>query len=161
MLLASGVGGLAGTLIVGRILDRYPWGSVVVSYALLSCSLAGLYIFGSHLVATIALIAVTGLAFSGMAVAVQNRTLLVAPGSTDLASAGTSSAFNVGIAAGAFVGGALIDNAGVRSVAIVGASLAAAAVLTLLCEPMLARPRVAVAECEHDRPGRPVCEEAA
>jgi len=161
MLLASGVGGLAGTLIVGRILDRFPWGSVVVSYALLSGALAGLYVFGSHLVATVALLAVTGLAFSGMAVAVQNRTLQVAPGSTDLASAGTSSAFNVGIAAGAFIGGGLVDGVGVRSVALVGALLAAAAVLTLLCEPMLARPRVRVAECDHDRPERQVCEEAA
>jgi predicted MFS family arabinose efflux permease len=161
MLLASGVGGLTGTLIVGRILDRFPWGSVVVSYALLSCALAGLYVFGSHLVATVGLIAVAGLAFSGMAVAVQNRTLQVAPGSTDLASAGTSSAFNVGIAAGAFIGGGLVDGVGVHSVALVGALLAAAAVLTLLVEPVLARRRVRVAECEHDRPGRQVCEEAA
>lgn len=161
MLLASGLGGLAGTLVVGRLLDRYPWGAVVISYAVLSCSLGGLYAFGQYKVATVALIAVTGLAFSGMAVAVQNRTLQVAPGSTDLASAGTSSAFNVGIAAGAFVGGALIDSTSVRSVAIVGSLLAAAAVLTLLSEPMLARRRVRVAECEHDRPGQPVCEEAA
>ncbi|MEV5961349.1 MFS transporter [Kribbella sp. NPDC051952] len=161
MLLASGLGGLTGTLVVGRLLDRYPWGAVVVSYSVLSLALAGLYAFGSYKVATVALIAVVGLAFSGMAVAVQNRTLHVAPGSTDLASAGTSSAFNVGIAAGAFVGGALIDNTGVRSVAIVGSLLAAAAVLTLLSEPMLARRRVRVAECEHDRPGQPVREEAA
>ncbi|MFI6826884.1 MFS transporter [Kribbella sp. NPDC050241] len=161
MLFASGLGGLAGTLIVGRILDRFPWGSVVVSYALLSSALAGLYVFGSHLVATVALIAVTGLAFMGMAVAVQNRTLQVAPGSTDLASAGTSSAFNVGIAAGAFIGGGLVDGVGVRSVALVGALLAAAAVLTLLAEPVLARRPVRVAECEHDRPERQVCEEAA
>jgi predicted MFS family arabinose efflux permease len=161
ILLVSGLGGLAGTLIVGRVLDRFPWGAVVLSYGLLSSALAALYVFGGQPVATVALIAVTGLAFSGMAVAVQNRTLLVAPGSTDLASAGTSSAFNVGIAAGAFIGGGLVDGVGVRSVALVGALLAAAAVLTLLCEPLLARRPSPVAEGEHDRPGRQVCEEAA
>jgi DHA1 family L-arabinose/isopropyl-beta-D-thiogalactopyranoside export protein-like MFS transporter/DHA1 family inner membrane transport protein len=72
-----------------------------------------------------------------------------------------SSAFNVGIAAGAFVGGTLIDHVGVHSVALVGGLLSAAAVLVLLSEPVLARRRVRVAECEHDRPGRQVCEEAA
>jgi DHA1 family L-arabinose/isopropyl-beta-D-thiogalactopyranoside export protein-like MFS transporter/DHA1 family inner membrane transport protein len=161
MLLASGVGGMIGALLAGRVLDRYPWGAVVVPFGLLSCALCGLYAFGPWQVPTVALIAVLGLAFSAMAVAAQSRTLQVAPGSTDMASAGTSSAFNVGIAAGAFVGGALIDGPGVRSVALVGAFLTAAAALVMLGEPVLARRRVRVAECEHDRPGRQVCEEAA
>jgi DHA1 family L-arabinose/isopropyl-beta-D-thiogalactopyranoside export protein-like MFS transporter/DHA1 family inner membrane transport protein len=139
MLLVSGVGGLAGTIVVGRVLDRYPWGAVIVSYAVLSLALVSLYTLGQYQVAAIALIAMAGLAFSGMAVATQSRTLQVAPGSTDLASAGTSSAFNVGIAAGAFVGGGLINSTGVRSVALVGGLLAAAAVLVLLTEPLLTR----------------------
>jgi DHA1 family L-arabinose/isopropyl-beta-D-thiogalactopyranoside export protein-like MFS transporter/DHA1 family inner membrane transport protein len=87
------------------------------------------------------LIAVIGLSFSGLAVAVQSRTLQIAPGSTDIASAGTSSAFNVGIAAGAFVGGALIDATTVRSVALVGGLLTAAGFLVMLCEPLLTRRR--------------------
>ena len=161
ILLASGLGGLVGTLIVGRALDRYPWAAVVVPFALLSCALLGVYAVGHLQVATVALLATVGMAFSGLAVAVQSRTLEVAPGSTDVASAGMSSAFNVGIAAGAFVGGTLIDHVGVHSVALVGGLLSAAAVLVLLSEPVLARRRVRVAECEHDRPGRQVCEEAA
>ncbi|TDW22229.1 MFS transporter [Kribbella kalugense] len=141
MLLASGVGGLAGTLIVGRLLDRFPFGAVVAPLGLITAGLFGLYAFGTLKVATVLLIAVIGLSFSGLAVAVQSRTLQIAPGSTDIASAGTSSAFNVGIAAGAFVGGALIDATTVRSVALVGGLLTAAAFLVMLSEPLLTRRR--------------------
>jgi DHA1 family L-arabinose/isopropyl-beta-D-thiogalactopyranoside export protein-like MFS transporter/DHA1 family inner membrane transport protein len=101
-------------------------------------------------VVTVAMIALIGLAFSGLAVAVQSRTLQVAPGSTDLASAGTSSAFNVGIAAGAFVGGALIDITSVRAVALVGGLLTAAGALVMLSEPLLVRRRARVPECRCD-----------
>ncbi|WP_350275993.1 MFS transporter [Kribbella sp. HUAS MG21] len=156
MLLASGAGGLAGTLIVGRLLDRYPWASTVCPLGLITVGLLALYGLGQFKIVTVALIAVIGLAFSGLAVAVQSRTLQVAPGSTDIASAGTSSAFNIGIAAGAFVGGALIDTTTVRAVALVGGLLTAAAALVMLCEPLVARRRRAVPECAHE-----LCEEPA
>ena len=156
MLLASGAGGLAGTVIVGRVLDRYPWGATVLPLGLITIGLLGLYALGQVQVVTVALIAVIGLAFSGLAVAVQSRTLQIAPGSTDIASAGTSSAFNVGIAAGAFVGGALIDTTTVRAVALVGGLLTAAATLVMLSEPLLVRQRRTVPECRDDHA---VCEE--
>ncbi|MFD3401692.1 MFS transporter [Kribbella sp. NPDC058693] len=158
MLLASGAGGFAGTLIAGRVLDRYPWGTVVVPYGVLTVGLIGVFALGELKVATVALIALIGLSFSGLAVAVQSRTLQIAPGSTDIASAGASSAFNVGIAAGAFVGGALIDHTTVRSVALAGGLLTAIAALVMLCEPWLARRRPLMEESDHDRR---VCEELA
>ncbi|WP_328999926.1 MFS transporter [Kribbella sp. NBC_00709] len=156
MLLASGAGGFAGTLIVGRLLDRYPWGAVVVPFGVLTVGLFGLFSLGELKVATGILIALIGLSFSGLAVAVQSRTLQIAPGSTDIASAGASSAFNVGIAAGAFVGGALIDHTTVRSVALAGGLLTAIAALVMLCEPWLTRRPVQPAESGH---GQHVCEE--
>jgi len=73
----------------------------------------------------------------------------VAPGSTDMASAGAGSAFNVGIATGALLGGLLMDHFGVRSVALAGCLLTAAALALLLGEPWLtgrpqkpAKPRI-------------------
>ena len=161
MLLASGAGGLAGTLIVGRLLDRFPWAAVVVPLCAITAGLLGLFALGQLKVATGLLIGLIGMSFSGLAVAVQSRTLQIAPGSTDIASAGMSSAFNVGIGAGAFVGGALIDTTTVRSVALVGGLMTAISALVMLGEPMLARRRVRVAECDHDRLGREVREEAA
>jgi DHA1 family L-arabinose/isopropyl-beta-D-thiogalactopyranoside export protein-like MFS transporter/DHA1 family inner membrane transport protein len=158
MLLASGAGGFAGTLIAGRVLDRYPWGAVVIPYGVLTVGLIGVFALGELKVATGLLIALIGLSFSGLAVAVQSRTLQIAPGSTDIASAGASSAFNVGIAAGAFVGGALIDHTTVRSVALAGGLLTAVAALVMLCEPWLARRQPLMEESDHDRR---VCEELA
>ncbi|TCC07619.1 MFS transporter [Kribbella soli] len=161
ILLASGLGGVVGAVTVGRALDRNPWRTLVLALALLTTFLFGLAAFGRWQVPTVALIAVTGLAYSAMAVALQARTLQIAPMRTELASAGMNSAYNAGIAAGAFIGGLLIDNTTVRSVALVGGLVLAVATLLTLSEPVLARRPVRLAECEHDRPRRQVCEEAA
>jgi DHA1 family L-arabinose/isopropyl-beta-D-thiogalactopyranoside export protein-like MFS transporter/DHA1 family inner membrane transport protein len=162
VLLASGLGGLTGTLLVGRILDQHPWAAIVLPLALISAALIGLYTFGHWQVPAVLLVATAGMAFSALAVAVLSRTMQVAPGNTDLASAGISTAFNVGIAAGALIGGGLLDSTGVRSVALVGGLLAVVALVMMTADkPVLARRQVRVAECEHDRPGRQVCEEAA
>ncbi|TDO45402.1 DHA1 family L-arabinose/isopropyl-beta-D-thiogalactopyranoside export protein-like MFS transporter/DHA1 family inner membrane transport protein [Kribbella sp. VKM Ac-2527] len=162
ILLASGLGGLTGTLLVSRILDRNPWAAVALPLALIGAALLGLYTLGHRQVPTVLLIATAGMAFSALAVAVLSRTLQVAPGSTDLASAGTSSAFNIGIAAGAFIGGGLLDSTGVRSVALVGGLLAILALVAITAdEPVLARRGMGMGECVHERPGRQVCEEAA
>jgi predicted MFS family arabinose efflux permease len=139
LLFITGAAGVAGTLIVGAFLDRRPWAALVVPLAVLTCALAGLYLAGAVKPVTVAMLTCLGLAFSALAAAVQNRTLQVTPVSTELASAGTSSAFNVGIAAGSLLGGQLIAGAGVRSVALVGAALTAAALAVLLCEPWVAR----------------------
>jgi predicted MFS family arabinose efflux permease len=162
ILLASGLGGLTGTLLIGRLLDRNAWAAVVLPLALMGATLLGLYSLGHQQVPTVLLVATAGMAFSMLAVAVLSRTLQVAPGSTDLASAGTNSAFNVGIAAGAFIGGGLLDSTGVRSVALVGGLLAFVALIAMTAdEPVLARGRLKLAECEDDGPGRQVCEAAA
>ncbi len=139
LLFVTGVAGVAGTLVVGAFLDRRPWAAVVVPMAVLTCALAGLYLAGAVKPVTIAMLACLGLAFSAMSAAVQNRTLQIAPASTELAAAGISSAFNVGIAGGSLLGAQLIAGAGVRSVALVGAALTAAALAVLLCEPWVAR----------------------
>jgi DHA1 family L-arabinose/isopropyl-beta-D-thiogalactopyranoside export protein-like MFS transporter/DHA1 family inner membrane transport protein len=139
LLLVSGVAGIAGTLMVGRFLDRRPWGALVVPLTAIVIALLALYAFGAAKAAAVAAVALTVMAYAAFAAAVQNRTLQVAPGSTDVAGAGSSTAFNVGIAAGSLLGGGLIQTAGVRSVALAGAVLAAAALALLLAEPRLAR----------------------
>ncbi|WP_127499881.1 hypothetical protein [Actinoplanes solisilvae] len=63
------------------------------------------------------------------------RVLEVAPGTTDMAAAGTSTAFNVGITGGALLGSALLTGAGPRYPALAGAALTAVALLAILAEP--------------------------
>ena len=139
ILLVSGLGGLTGTLLIGMIFDRRPWTAVVLPLVLITFALIGLYALGELQVPAVLFVGLAGMAYSALAVSLLSRTLQVAPGNTDLASAGTNTAFNVGIAAGAFIGGGLIDGAGARSVALVGGMLTAAALTGMLAEPRLAR----------------------
>ncbi|MDX6249951.1 MAG: transporter, family, inner rane transport protein [Kribbellaceae bacterium] len=139
VLLATGLGGLTGTLLIGTLLDRHPWAAVVWPLGLAACALLSLFALGQFRPMAIALLTATGLAFSAFAVAGQNRTLEVAPGSTDIALAGSGSAFNIGIAGGALIGGILIDNTGVRSVALAGGLLTAIGFAVMLAEPRLVR----------------------
>ena len=88
ILLASGLGGVVGAVLVGRLLDRSPWVALVLALALLSSVLLGLAAVGQWQVPTVALIAVAGFAYSSMAIALQSRTLQVAPMRTELASVG-------------------------------------------------------------------------
>lgn len=73
----------------------------------------------------------------------------MAPGSTDMASAGSSSAFNVGIASGSLLGGTLLTHAGVGSLAAVSAGLAVAALAGMVLEPRLAAPGRGVRAVAH------------
>jgi predicted MFS family arabinose efflux permease len=54
-----------------------------------------------------------------------------------MAAAGTSTAFNVGITAGALVGGFLVQADGVRTTALAGAVLSLVALAVILAEPAL------------------------
>jgi DHA1 family L-arabinose/isopropyl-beta-D-thiogalactopyranoside export protein-like MFS transporter/DHA1 family inner membrane transport protein len=150
LLLLTGAAGFLGTVVVGRFLDRYPWFALVAPLAIIVLALLVLYSLGTLKGVAVAALGLGAFGYSAMAAAVQNRILLVAPGSTDLASAGGSSAFNVGIASGSFLGGVIIDQAGVRAVALAGALITAVAVLLLLAEPRLAQPRRARTRPEPD-----------
>jgi predicted MFS family arabinose efflux permease len=147
LLAIVGVAGVVGTLAVGALLDRYPRGTLVATVAVMSAALVGLTGLGVVQPAAVALLAMMGLAFAAFTAALQHRTLQVAPGSTDLASAGTSSAFNVGIAAGSLLGALLITRNGAGSVAVVGGALTAVALAGLLSESRLAGRRTAPCLC--------------
>lgn len=146
LLAVIGLAGVIGTLVVSALLDRYPRGALVAAVGVMTAALAGLALLGAVQPAAVVLLAMMGLAFSAFASAVGHTTLLIAPGSTDLASAGSSSAFNIGIATGSLLGGLLITHQGTASVALVGGALAAVALAGLLAEPKLVARRTAPAE---------------
>jgi DHA1 family L-arabinose/isopropyl-beta-D-thiogalactopyranoside export protein-like MFS transporter/DHA1 family inner membrane transport protein len=134
LLFVSGAAGIAGTITVSRTLDSWPIASLLAPLGVGSASLLGLYLLGSLHVATVVLLAGIGISFSSFATALQNRMLQIAPGNTDIASAGVSTAFNLGIAAGSLVGGALLPTHGPRVLAGVGALLTLSALVTLAIE---------------------------
>jgi len=120
-----------GVVVGGGLVDRWPQPAVFVPVLLLTLALVGLYAFGTHQGVVLALIPLFGFAVAQAPSIFQARLLDVAPGHTDVASAWFSSAYNVGIAAGALTGGLLLPLTGVRSTYLMGAVLTALALAVL------------------------------
>lgn len=139
VLLLNGLAGLAGSAVSGALSGRSARATMAGTVALLSAGLAALAAWGAHPVVALAAVALLGLAMTAMFTAAQSRILRIAPGSVDLASATNSAAINAGIAAGAFLGGRLLDAHGPQVIAFAGALLACASLIVLLAE----RPEVA------------------
>ncbi len=131
LLFVSGATGVVGTILVGRTLDAHPTGSLLVPLSVGTTALLGLYALGTLQSATVVLLAGVGFAYAAFGTAVQSRMLQLAPGSTDIASAGVSTAFNVGIAGGSMLGGALLPGPGPRLLALVGGLLTLVALAVL------------------------------
>ena len=137
VLVALGIAGVLGTAVVAVVAGRHPRAALVGSVALLATSLLALNLFGGSPAAAVVIASVTSFASASLPPAMVNQVLTVAPGSTDVASAGHGSAFNLGIAGGALVGGWVLAGPGARSVPLVAAALTAVALAVLLAEPLL------------------------
>jgi DHA1 family inner membrane transport protein len=144
ILLARGVASLAGIALVAVIVDRWPRSVLTWSVAVQAAALLGLYAWGRGAVAAVVLFSVAGLAFAALTAAMGGRVLEVAPGRSEIAAAGVSTAVNVGISAGSLVGGLLLSGYGVRSIALVGALITLVALVPAIVEQRAAaRPRTA------------------
>ncbi|MEV6304591.1 MFS transporter [Actinoplanes sp. NPDC051861] len=140
LLLFRGVADFAGIAAGGVGTDRWQRGTLIGSMLVLALALLGMYAATDSRPATALLLAATGFGIGALTPALQNRVMEVAPGSTDMASAGNSVAFNVGIAAGSLIGAGVLSGAGARATPLAGGLLVVAAVTVLLAEPLLARP---------------------
>jgi DHA1 family inner membrane transport protein len=153
LLLARGIAGLAGVFAVGYLVDRHGWLTMTVLVGLQVLALAGQYTFGASQVATVITISLSGFTLAGLPATLGSRVLAYAPGASDMASAGTSTAFNMGITAGAFFGSVLLPGPGVRSTALVGALLSLVAFAIVLAEPVFSSRRwVAPATADESMP---------
>ncbi|MBM7493391.1 DHA1 family L-arabinose/isopropyl-beta-D-thiogalactopyranoside export protein-like MFS transporter/DHA1 family inner membrane transport protein [Micromonospora luteifusca] len=131
LLFVAGAAGVVGTLAAARTLDTRPIASLLTPLSIGTAALFGMYALGALQPGAVALIAGIGLAYAAFGSAVQNRMVQLAPGSTDMASAGVSTAFNAGIAGGSLLGGALLPTSGARPLALVGGLLTLAALVLL------------------------------
>ncbi len=137
ILLIRGIAGVAGVVIGGRMADWNPWTAMCVPVAAQALALCALYVAGAQPVAAVILVSLAGLSFSAMTTALAGRVLQVAPGSVDMATAGSSIAVNVGITAGAFIGSVLLPALGARSTALAGGLLSIAALAAAFGEFLL------------------------
>lgn len=141
LLFVRGVAGVVGVAIVGLVVDRGVRPTMVAMVVLQAVALALHYFSGDATSVAVVAVALGGLALAGLAAALGVRMLQVAPGASVLASAGMSTAFNLGITAGALLGGVLLPATGVRSTALAGTLLTLAALALLLSEPALSSTR--------------------
>jgi len=123
VLFAFGAAGLVGVTVTGPLLDRFPRATLAVPVATQAVALIGLYAGGSSQVATVMLLMVLGASVGPVFMATQSQVLHTAPGRTETALAANSAAFNVGVAAGALLGGALLPLVEVRGTVLVGGLL--------------------------------------
>jgi predicted MFS family arabinose efflux permease len=134
VLLVRGLAGMAGVALATLLVDRNAWLTGLLAVALEAAALLTQYLGGTHPVVAVTAVALSAAALAAFAAALGTRVLQVAPGSTDLAAAGTSTAFNVGITAGALLGSGLLTTTGLRSVALAGFAVTALALVAQLLE---------------------------
>lgn len=139
LLLVNGVAGVIAVFSVSAFVDRRPWLSLTVPLAVTAVAWLALYVFGTVQAAVVVALALAGLGFNALPPASGSRILHVAPGRVDIASAGASSTFNIGIASGSFFGGLLLAGPGVHVLPLFAAALTALALTLMLAEPLLFR----------------------
>ncbi|MGA3354239.1 MAG: MFS transporter [Acidimicrobiales bacterium] len=137
VLLLSGLGALLGVVGTALVVSRRPRVGAVGPVGLLVVSLFGLYFFGTTGAAVAGLQALESFGLAGADILLLTRVLVVAPRSTDIASAWYSASYNAGIASGPVIGGLVLSGLGLRSTPLVGGFLAVLALAVVLSERFL------------------------
>ncbi|WP_133851787.1 MFS transporter [Labedaea rhizosphaerae] len=131
LLLVFGVAGGLGTLVSGTATDRFPTAAVAAAAALVVFGLALLALGGDRPVLFTAGVAVWGLAIGAFPPILQARVLRVStPAFRPLAGGIVITVLNLGIAAGAAVGGIILSH-GQTTLTVVAMAAAAAGTLAL------------------------------
>jgi DHA1 family inner membrane transport protein len=151
VLLAGGLAGVLGVMAAPRLLDRSPRLALAAPIALIVGDFLLLFAFAHVAVVAVPLLVLANVGIATFATVLASYVLDVAPGSSDVASAGTSSAFNVGIGGGAALGALAVHLGTVRGTALMGACTTSVALGILLAEPRLARVRLRRADAELPR----------
>ncbi|MEV6923347.1 MFS transporter [Dactylosporangium sp. NPDC051485] len=136
LLFVYGLAGLLGVTVFGQLLDRWPRGALLTAVSIQGTAMLTLSMYSDNKVVVIGSLAVLGAASGPIFMATQARILHVAPGRTEIGFAANSGAFNVGVAAGALLGGILLAAMGARSTFLAGAALTMVALGLLLVEPL-------------------------
>ena len=135
LLLAFGIGSTIGAFAGGRLADWKPLPAVIGLMAAEMAVFATMLFFATSPIAMAVAVVVLGFCAFSYAPSLFTRLFKAAGNAADLASALISTAFNIGIAAGATIGGLMLNaGAGYQHLGIVGfvtAALAIGAVLAM------------------------------
>ncbi|MBQ1121067.1 MFS transporter [Streptomyces sp. B15] len=131
LLLGYGAAGIVGNFAAGARAAHRPRATLLTLGAGIAVTTVLLAATGSATGFAVAVLLLWGLAYGGLSVSAQAWVLAAAPLQREPAGALFASVFNAAIALGAFTGGRVVDAAPLRTVLLVGAGLAACALVVL------------------------------
>ncbi|MEU1804751.1 MFS transporter [Streptomyces sp. NPDC019937] len=131
-LLGYGVGALAGTTVGGRLGDRRPYATLFPATALTTALLGAITLWATNSVVAVVLVVLLGTAGFANNPIVVGEVVRIAGAGRSLPMALATSAFQIGIATGSWLGGlALTSSLGLRGPSLTGFAFALAALLPL------------------------------
>jgi DHA1 family inner membrane transport protein len=125
----SGVASAMGVASTGMLFDRHARALSIAPFFLLAVGLLGLWALRADPLAAVAMSALANLGLGCLVIANQSQVLVVAPGSSDVASAWAGASFNVGIGAGSLVGGLVLPSFGPPGTALTAGLFASSALV--------------------------------
>jgi MFS transporter, DHA1 family, inner membrane transport protein len=136
VLLVLGLAGILGLAVAGLLSDRRPTTALPATAVAFAAGLAALLLLGLHPVVAFMVVAVWGVLIGLLPPVFQTRvTRLAAPPVRDAAGAVAITALNVGIAAGAALGGLALARSGPTGLVLTAAAVATAGALVLVVRP--------------------------
>ena len=145
VLFVFGLAGVLGLAVAGPLSDRRPATALPVVAVAFAAGLAALVLVATHPAVAVSLVALSLVAVWGVLIGLlppvfQTRmTRIAAPEIRDVAGAVAITALNVGIAAGAALGGLVLARSGPTGLVLAAAGVAAAGALVLVVrEPAVA-----------------------
>lgn len=124
LLLVYGVAAFAGNLVAGPLVDRRMRTAILVFPTLLGAAMAVFALSGGAPVSVVAAVALWGFAFGAVPTTLQTWLARSAPDRLESVGGLQVAAFQLAIAAGAVVGGVLVDSVGVQLALIAGGASA-------------------------------------
>lgn len=135
-LLIFSAAGVAGTLLMGRLNDKAPLLTISVTMTVLATSLLGAAL-STTAVLGVLLCVIWSVSYATAPVAFQGGVIRDAPGWSDTASSLYVLAFQIGIAAGTWWGGRLVDTTGTHLALLCAAGASTVAVLIIVLTAVL------------------------
>jgi predicted MFS family arabinose efflux permease len=127
-LLLFGAGSIGGMWVAGRVIDRDLRRLLFGELWTIAAVMAVLGVFGTSAVVVLLAFAAWGVAYGGLAAVMQTASVRIAGPAADVAVSVTVTAWSLGIAGGALVGGIAFDAGGAGVLPWVAAALVLAAV---------------------------------
>lgn len=137
-LLIFSAAGVAGTLLMGRLNDKAPMLTISVTMAVLATSLLGAALSTTAVLGVLVCV-IWSASYATAPVAFQGGVIRDAPGWSDTASSLYVLAFQIGIAAGTWWGGRLVDTIGTHFALLWAAGASTVAVLIIVLAAVLRR----------------------